>query len=877
MADKKTRAELSKRFATYKIPTEDDFQDLFASAFNQLDDGIRKHADEPLEIKLPATGGPGAPKEVLRLYEDFDADPLWKMQVRNGKLEISRGSLTSPDLFIEYNGNVHIGTPTDPNILNISGQAYVTDSLHVGGGIEPAVLSVSGKVVFYSENGGPESGPNGLGGKGQRLVFNQMVDANAVPPGIGLSNAQLWHTVNKGTHYAWYVGTETLMQVSQHDGLTVNGKTQTSGLHIAGGNLGQLLKIEANGAPNFEVMANGNVGIGMSYPSHDLQVMTSFGNIEPVLDQTTSDVPTGRFAGDVNNWQSFTTGDGIGDNSYLVKIEFHIHELWFNWTEGNITVYEGEGVGINNVLHRQRYRISGSPPCWQEVVLNKPVKISPGAKYTVSFDPCKWSIGSTPYPGVSSVPGNLPLMLKTYYVDSTSRKTTLAVSLNRVGVGTEFPDAKLTVLDDQKASLSIQTPDNTRSNGIAFQNSGGHYTWNIFRENADGNNANLVIAGGEAQENIDSLRQVMRFSSNGNVGIGTNNPTEKLEVNGNVKAAEFHGKFFKEDGTELAGGGSPSPWTVSGGNITLPAGHVGIGTNEPKTNLHIFGNDSASELRILSGGDDKLSSIVLGRTEPKCVIGLAGRNMDIFSSANPGDLCIRQDDLTKRICLGVGNEGVGELMIINNKVGIGTATPQSTLDVAGNAKVHGMLIVSNGILMMSNADRGIYIDPRDNQTYKVVRLSDGKYWMAENLRFETNSGSWVFPQDQYPDGVAYEPHKYGRLYTWDAARAACPPGWRLPSDEEWRTMANLYGGNVDAGSELARSKLIFGGESTFNALHGGYRNTEDKYWWVLGSAGNYWSGTQVDARNARSYNFSDKLYRQVSDKSLGFSSRCILD
>jgi uncharacterized protein (TIGR02145 family) len=34
---------------------------------------------------------------------------------------------------------------------------------------------------------------------------------------------------------------------------------------------------------------------------------------------------------------------------------------------------------------------------------------------------------------------------------------------------------------------------------------------------------------------------------------------------------------------------------------------------------------------------------------------------------------------------------------------------------------------------------------------------------------------------------------YGVLYNWEAARTACPPGWRLPSDEDWKTLERLWG------------------------------------------------------------------------------------
>lgn len=90
-----------------------------------------------------------------------------------------------------------------------------------------------------------------------------------------------------------------------------------------------------------------------------------------------------------------------------------------------------------------------------------------------------------------------------------------------------------------------------------------------------------------------------------------------------------------------------------------------------------------------------------------------------------------------------------------------------------------------------------YIDPRDGNQYRTVKLRDGNRWLAENLRFETEGS---FPADAQPSEQVlatnpdYDSAKYGRLYTWEAAQQATPPGWHVPTDREWKRLFRAYGG-----------------------------------------------------------------------------------
>jgi hypothetical protein len=76
-----------------------------------------------------------------------------------------------------------------------------------------------------------------------------------------------------------------------------------------------------------------------------------------------------------------------------------------------------------------------------------------------------------------------------------------------------------------------------------------------------------------------------------------------------------------------------------------------------------------------------------------------------------------------------------------------------------------------------------FIDTRDGQVYNVNKIGN-LIWMSQNLNYEAGD-SKCFDND-----VKNCRSYYGRLYKWDEAQNICPNGWRLPSTEEWRKMAD---------------------------------------------------------------------------------------
>jgi len=187
--------------------------------------------------------------------------------------------------------------------------------------------------------------------------------------------------------------------------------------------------------------------------------------------------------------------------------------------------------------------------------------------------------------------------------------------------------------------------------------------------------------------------------------------------------------------------------------------------------------------------------------------------------------------------------------------------------------------------IVTNINLSTFKDTRDGQTYKWVRLKDGKKWMAENLNYEISDSSWCY-DDKSSNCV-----KYGRLYTWQAAKRACPSGWRLPTDDEWWKLASYYGKACNSHSGQAKKEssdcgkaaykaLVIGGDSRFSVLFGGRFNSNDGFN-RLGTHGGYWTiSLDQSSSDAWYYYFRGSLkslYRGNEDKSLGFSCRCLKD
>jgi uncharacterized protein (TIGR02145 family) len=138
-----------------------------------------------------------------------------------------------------------------------------------------------------------------------------------------------------------------------------------------------------------------------------------------------------------------------------------------------------------------------------------------------------------------------------------------------------------------------------------------------------------------------------------------------------------------------------------------------------------------------------------------------------------------------------------------------------------------------------------FTDIRDGNVYKTVTIGN-QTWMAENLRYNV-AGSDCY-DDNSNNCIAY-----GKLYSWAQASTACPSNYKLPSDEDWKTLeltlgmnqakTDLYCYNNEYRGTNQGTNIKIGGISGFNALLGGFQCENKKYFYI-GTEDAFWSSTK---------------------------------
>ncbi|MEP5338787.1 MAG: hypothetical protein ABJL44_19115 [Algibacter sp.] len=254
------------------------------------------------------------------------------------------------------------------------------------------------------------------------------------------------------------------------------------------------------------------------------------------------------------------------------------------------------------------------------------------------------------------------------------------------------------------------------------------------------------------------------FIVNGNVGVSTNTPSEKLQVTGNISSYEGDiylnnstanqedsgairwneygensinksGAFIKYNGSDNYLQFMTNTETTDfehlriyrGGNLSLQpnSGNVGIGTNDPKAKLDIVKNSStdAVGLRLTnSGWSSNMSTSLEFKTGSYKTVATSKISSIMNGSGNAGDRLgfFVQDNST----INPNNNPLVEKLSLlpNGDVGIGTTNPDAKLAVKGDIHTQEVKVDLLGAVMPD------YVFYKD---YKLKTLTEVEQYINE--------------------------------------------------------------------------------------------------------------------------------------------------
>jgi uncharacterized protein (TIGR02145 family) len=333
--------------------------------------------------------------------------------------------------------------------------------------------------------------------------------------------------------------------------------------------------------------------------------------------------------------------------------------------------------------------------------------------------------------------------------------------------------------------------------------------------------------------------------------------------------------------TPTNGGGLPLyQWKVNG---------INVGTNSTTYSYNPADGDSVrcimtSNLSCVTGNPASSAKIIMSGTLAPIVSFTSC--FDTITTVNAKPIKLKGG-----IPLGgtYSGSGVNSLIGIFDPAtaGIGTKTITYTYTNAAMCSALAHTHIINYPLSIVNCGNPI-TDIRDNKVYPTVQIGS-QCWLASNLNFGTTIAS---TQDQRDNCIAekycYNDNpvnclNHGGLYQWDevmrfdetpADQGFCPPGWHIPTENDWNILFATYINNGFAGSPLKYS-----GYSGFNALLSGTRHI-NKSWNYQGFATFFWSSTPRSDNKAWAHGMNDpdpsvSLY--PASRVNAFSVRCLKD
>jgi hypothetical protein len=586
-------------------------------------------------------------------------------------------------LMIDTSGNVGIGTTTPSSKLEVAGQVTITGGSPGAGKV--LTSDAAGLASWATAPAGSVSGLTAAAGTGTIDNTNY---------------AQTWNWSTATTQSPLSLSANALTTGSLLNVTSSNAAlNSTSGLlnvaNTGASTTGMVARIQSSSAAGsgLTVLANGNVGIGTSTPSSTLDV-------NGTVSASIVGVGIGHIGG----------GDGYGCSGCATSATFTpygsdgITTFNNNWggmylfKTANVTkfIIAGDNVGIGtNVSPSYLLDIAGTGAAIQdELRLQNNVAAENNAGSGLLFGANRLTSGLT---NVARISGLITDITDANYrgaltfstaSNSNPEERVRIDSTGNVGIGTTSPSNLLTLY----GSPNIQLSQSSGGVGIGAQltyDQVGQARTAVGFGTASGGASYIILS----TEDGGALTEKMRIDGSGNVGIGTSNPTAKVEA----VAVPSLSTGIQVGAKVTVMGNSGDSADFVGVSSTVNNDDLGSYLSSQYGGYFSAGGagsmmNSYGVYAVSSATDASTQSIGVYGSSPQ--LGVSGE-----SSAGTGVQGVTNSGVAVRahasLAGGFGLYSFATKNYFSGSVGIGTSSPSALLDVSAS---------TGGIALLSRAD-----------------------------------------------------------------------------------------------------------------------------------------------------------------------------
>jgi hypothetical protein len=506
---------------------------------------------------------------------------------------------SSARMLIDANGNVGIGTTSPSQLLEVAGSSPIIRVLATSGNAtlrltDNGVRNWDLKVVDtsdYFEVGGTNT--------------TSLIVTGAGNVGIGTSSPGVKLDV---------VGGVRSFSSSGNYGLITNGSFQAVGDHggtymldLDNTGAADLVNIKKSGTSRFYITNGGNVGVGTTGPAAKLAVSGNLFLLGVNAQRQYTYFAIGSASDDI--WlrsSSSFANNGASASINLSRLTYQsagsgndLNDKVGIWLRG---FYDNSGGGLP--IYLGGYAYSSQIPAVTITGLNSDgsggnlgIGTTSPSNNLVVYNGSGWagedlngtSGGELRFLQSGTLKANIYASTSTGFVLNGGSETIFQIGASEkmrltganLGIGTTGPVAFLdivgngihTILRNTSAtsytSLRLYNDQNSAVRALEIDYSGASYSGALITSGPTGESACVTTTGAYPLAFGTNNTARMTILSGGNVGIGTSSPTQKLEVNGTIKATSFVGPLSRTSTTQTITGNSALTIDVSAAYIHI--------------------------------------------------------------------------------------------------------------------------------------------------------------------------------------------------------------------------------------------------------------------------------------------------------------------